>query len=188
MSTEEDIANLGPLARLAGTWEGDQGMDISPSADLGVMETAFRERAVFEPMGCIDNHQQHLWGLRYSTSAFRLGESDAFHEELGYWLWDPANSQALRCFLVPRGVTVLAGGTAAAADRQFALAADVGSNTYGIASNQFLDSHFKTVRYEVSVDLGEDDVFAYEEDTQLRIQGQSEIFHHRDSNRLRRVA
>jgi len=188
MSIEEDIANLGPLSRLAGIWEGDRGLDISPSADLGVMETPFRERAVFEAMGCIDNHQQQLWGLRYSTKAYRLGEDDAFHEELGYWLWDPANGQALRCFLVPRGVTILAGGSASAQDRKVALAADLGSETYGIASNQFLDSHFKTVRYELSIDLSEDDVFAYEEDTQLRIQGQSEIFHHRDSNRLRRVS
>ena len=83
---DENLKQLGPLARLAGTWEGDEGLDIAPAAGREVMETRFRERAVFEPMGCVDNHEQKLWALRYSTKAYRLGEEDAFHEELGYWL------------------------------------------------------------------------------------------------------
>jgi hypothetical protein len=41
---------------------------------------------------------------------WRLGETDPFHEELGYWLWDADAGQVLRCFMVPRGVTVIAGG------------------------------------------------------------------------------
>jgi hypothetical protein len=187
MSVADDIKNLGPLARLAGTWEGDEGIDLAPGPGLDEMKTPYRERAVFEPMGQIDNHAQVLWGLRYSTTAYRLGEEDAFHEELGYWLWDPANGQALRCFIVPRGVTVLAGGSAKASDQRISLAADVGSETYGISSNLFLDAEFKTVRYELTVDLSNEDVFQYEEDTQLKIKGQSAVFHHRDSNRLRRV-
>lgn len=187
MSIEEDIKNLGPLSALAGTWEGDKGIDIATSASREPMETPFRERAVFEPMGAVDNHEQSLWALRYSTTAFRIGEADAFHEELGYWLWDPREEQVLRCFVVPRGVSILAGGSATASARSFALYADVGSETYGISSNRFLDTEFKTVRYELSVNLEEPDVFAYEEDTQLRIKGLSELFHHRDSNRLTRV-
>ena len=29
----ETLANLGPLARLAGVWEGQRGVDINPKAD-----------------------------------------------------------------------------------------------------------------------------------------------------------
>ena len=184
---DENARQLGPLARLAGTWERDEGLDIAPSADRDIMETRFRERAVFENMGWIENHEQKLGALRYSTKAYRLGEDDAFHEELGYWLWDGANGQILRCFLVLRGVSILAGGSATADDQRFSLAADVGRETYGLCSNLFLDAEFKTLRYELNVDLEEEGVFRYEEDTQLQLKGQPEIFHHRDSNRLRRL-
>jgi len=191
MSNDENIRNLGPLAALAGVWEGDAGLDISPSAERGVMETPFRERAVFEPIGQVDNHEQVLYGLRYATTAYRIGEADAFHEEVGYWLWDAGrdseDGQVLRCFVVPRGVTILAGGSAAADAQTLSLSADVGSETYSVASNRFLDAEFKTVRYELEVNLETEGVFEYKEDTQLRVKDQSEIFHHRDSNRLTRA-
>jgi hypothetical protein len=93
----------------------------------------------------------------------------------------------MRCFLVPRGVTVLAGGDARPRDRRFELTAEVGSETYGISSNRFLDREFKTVRYELAVTIEDADVFRYEEDTQLLLKDRSDVFHHRDSNTLRRV-
>lgn len=187
LSEQEIVAKLGPLAALAGRWEGDAGVDEAPSASRGPMTTRFRERAVFEPMGPVDNHEQVLFGLRYSTTAWRVGEADPFHEELGYWLWDATAGQVMRCFLVPRGVTILAGGRASATDRRFRMQASVGSATFGICSNPFLDVEFKTVRYELEVEFEAGDRFRYAEDTQLQMKGGSEIFHHRDSNTLTRV-
>lgn len=188
MTDEALLNNLGPLAPLAGVWEGSRGVDVAPSPSRGSHETPFRERIVFEAMGPIDNHEQQLYGLRYSTTAYPIGEEDPFHEELGYWLWDPNEGQVLRCFVVPRGVTVLAGGDAAADDQSFSLAADVGSETYGISSNLFLDREFKTVRYELSVTIEDANTFRYEEDTQLLLKDLSDVFHHRDSNILTRVS
>ncbi len=188
MTDEEMLKNLGPLAKLAGVWEGDQGIDIAPSPTRGSLETPYRERIVFEAMGPVDNHEQQLYGLRYSTAAYRHGEDEAFHEELGYWLWDGQEGQVLRCFLVPRGVTILAGGDAAAGDLSFSIAAEVGSQTYGISSNRFLDREFKTVRYELTVTIEHSNSFRYEEDTQLLLKGLSQPFHHLDSNTLRRVS
>ncbi len=187
MADDVKLDDLGPLACLAGIWEGDQGIDESPSRSRGTQQTAFRERIVFEPMGPIDNHEQKLYGLRYSTTAFPIGEDEAFHEELGYWLWDAGEGQVMRCFLIPRGVTILAGGDAGPNDRSFSLMADVGSTTYGIASNRFLDREFKTVRYELAVTLEDANTFRYEEDTQLLLKDRSDVYHHRDSNTLRRV-
>ncbi len=184
---KEWIENLGPLAPLAGTWEGDKGDDTAPDDNRGVETNKFRERMVFEPMGAVDNHEQRLYGLRYSTTAWRLGEDDPFHEELGYWLWDAASKQVLRCFLVPRGVTVLAGGTVEPDSKSFTLAADAGSQTYGICCNQFLDQEFKTVRFELQVTIHDASRFSYEEDTQLKIKGQEKIFHHIDKNTLTKV-
>ncbi|MBW2423307.1 MAG: FABP family protein [Deltaproteobacteria bacterium] len=183
----EIVKQLGPLAALAGVWEGDKGLDQSPDPARQLMETPYRERMVFEPMGPVDNHEQQLFALRYATTAFRIGEEEGFHEELGYWLWDGQDRQVMRCFLVPRGVTILAGGDAEPDARRFQIAAEVGSETYGICSNRFLDREFKTVRYELEVTVQDDGSLHYAEDTQLQIKGQGEIFHHRDENTLKRV-
>lgn len=178
---------LGPLAVLAGNWEGERGTDIAPGADLGVMETPFRERMVFEPIGEVTNHQQSLYGLRYATTVWPVGKDEPFHEEVGYWLWDAANQQVMRSFTVPRGYTVLAGGTANADASRFQVAADLGSETYGICSNLFLDQEFRTVRFQCNMTIHGADSFSYEEDTQIRIRGQADLFHHRDANHLVRA-
>lgn len=185
--TTNSTTELGPLALLLGTWEGAKGDDRAPADDRGVETNKYRERMIFEPTGVVENHEQRMYGLRYRTTAWRLDAVDAFHEEIGYWLWDAANRQLMRSFMVPRGVTVLAGGTVAADAKSFTLAADVGSHTYGICSNKFLDAEFKTVRFEIKMTIHDGNSFSYEADTQLQIKGQSAIFHHTDKNRLQRV-
>ena len=77
----ELLVHLGPLAALAGTWEGKEGVDISP-AKAGSRETHFRERMTFEPMGPVVNGPQTLYGLRYSTVAWPLIQEQPFHEEV----------------------------------------------------------------------------------------------------------
>lgn len=185
--SEDLLRNLGPLAALAGVWEGDKGDDTAPSDDRGTETNLYRERITFEPFGPVDNHEQKLWGLRYATVAYRLGEADSFHEETGYWLWDAARSEVYRCFLVPRGIAVIAGGTVAADAKRFQLAAELGSPTFGIVSNPFLDVEFKTVRYDLTVTVHDDGSIEYEEDTQLQVKGRPGVFHHVDKNRLRKV-
>jgi len=186
MNTTDIITHLGPLAPLAGTWQGDAGIDTSWIHSQST-ETAFREQALFEPLGPVNNGPQKLYGLRYRTTAWRLTESDPFHEEVGYWLWDGDQQQVLRCFMVPRGVLINAGGDAKADSRSFHLEAGVGSETYGILSNKFLDASHKTTRYTVDITIHDDGSFGYEEDTQLWIPANNAIFHHTDTNRLHRV-
>ncbi len=181
------MKNLGPLAAPAGVWEGDEGDDVAPADDRGTETNRFRERMRFEPILPGANHEQVLHGLRYATMAWRIGEAAPFHEETGYWLWDAAAQQVLQCFIVPRGVAVIAGGTVAPNARAVTLTADLGSPTYGICSNRFLDREFQTVRYELTVTVHDDGTLADDEDTQLRMPGRAEIFHHRDQNRLRLV-
>jgi hypothetical protein len=178
---------LGPLKALAGTWEGEKGEDKAPSDDRGTEENRYKERLVFEPFGPTINHEQVLYGLRYNTTAWRLGEQDPFHEELGYWLWDAKEKQVMRCFMVPRGVTVIAGGTVEPSAKEFALEASVGSDTYGILSNRFLEREFKTVKYLLKISILTSDTFRYEEDTQLQLKNRKDIFHHTDSNTIRRI-
>ena len=89
---------------------------------------------------------------------------------------------------IPRGQTVLAVGKAAADAKQFTLTARRGSTDYGICSNPYLEANFRTESFEITVTVHEDGTWSYEEDTVMMITGQSEPFHHRDSNRLSRVA
>lgn len=179
---------LGPLAGLVGVWEGEKGTDTAPDDDRSRTEiNKFRERMTFAPTGPVENHDQKLYGLRYATTAWRIGEEDPFHEELGYWLWDAEAKQVLRCFIVPRGVSVIAGGSVEPDATSFALAAEVGSETYGICSNRYLDREFKTVRYELRFEQRDANKIHYWEDTVLQIAGVDDLFHHTDENTLTRV-
>ena len=55
---------LGPLAGLAGTWEGSKGLDVSfHNADNEIGVTPYRERVTLAPFGPVDK-------LRESCSAF----------------------------------------------------------------------------------------------------------------------
>ncbi|NJL18459.1 MAG: FABP family protein, partial [Nitrospira sp.] len=82
---------------------------------------------------------------------------------------------------------LIAGGTAEPTDRTFTLVAEAGSSTYGICSNRFLEKEFKTVRYELTVTILDKNRFHYKEDTQLRMPGQTDLFHHTDENTLTRI-
>ncbi len=178
----------GPLAGLIGVWEGSKGDDIAPSDDRGIENNKFRERMSFEIIKPVDNHEQILYAVRYATTAWRIGEAEAFHEETGYWMWDAAEKQVIRSFIVPRGITVLAGGTASPGDKAFKLSAVAGSDTYGICSNLFLNREFKTMRFDLHVKILGPDSFEYEEDTVIQMKGRPELFHHTDKNSLTRVS
>jgi len=181
--SDEIIQHLGPLAPLVGTWKGDQGIDISRIHGQET-ETRFRERSSFEPLGPVTNGPQVLYGLRYATTAWRLEEDEPFHEEVGYWLWDQGNQQVMRCFMVPRGVLINAGGDVGEQARGFHLEAEVGSETYGILSNRYLDESYKTMKYLLDLEIHEEGGFSYQEDTQVWIPINQAIFHHTDRNTL----
>jgi hypothetical protein len=178
---------LGPLTDLVGVWEGDKGDDIAPDDVRGVENNKYRERLTLEQIGPIQNHEQNLHVLRYATRAWRIGEADSFHEELGYWSWEPANNEVMRCFLIPRGISLIAGGMAERDAKEFTLRAEAGLSTFGICTNPFLDREFKMVSYEVTIRIHDKNTFSYAQDSVMRLPGQKELFHHTDKNTLRRV-
>ena len=184
--SDEIIAKLGPLAPLAGIWQSDAGVDTSRIHGNKTV-TKFRERIVFDPLGPVNNGPQELYGLRYSTTCWRLGEEDAFHEEVGYWLWDEGRKQVIRSFLIPRGVALMAGAYVEPDSKSFRLEAEAGAPSYGILSNRYLDDSYKTKRYCLEVNINDDGSFSYWEDTELWIPIDQEIFHHTDENTLQKV-
>lgn len=179
---------LGPLEWLAGVWEGDEGIDVAYGHAIGgLTETPYRERMTFAPFGPVGNGTQELYGLDYRTSAWRIGEDDPFHTEVGYWLWDAAAGQVMRCFMVPRGSTILAGGPASADDRSITMHAELGSPTYGILSNPYLHESARTTLYRVTIGIGDDGILRYEQVTTIEHARWHETLAHTDRNALHRV-
>ena len=150
-----DPKDLGPLAPLAGTWEGAEGLDISyHHAEGEIGETKYREKVELKPFGPVDNGEQSLYGLDYRMAAFKEGEDEPFHTEVGYWLWDGATGEILRSFAVPRGIAVLAGGTAAASKSPMVTSGwQLGSDRPGTAEQEQRIRERKTRRRERTRDV-----------------------------------
>jgi hypothetical protein len=181
----DTLAHLGPLAALAGTWEG-QGVDTHPVAE-GTEDEPYRERIVFEPIDPQANGPQLLYGLRYHVHVNKLDEEPTFHDQVGYWLWEPATRTILQTIAIPRGQVAMASGTAEPDARQFTVRAVLGSPTAGIVSAPFIHENFRTTEYQVTFKANADGTISYEQDTVLQIAGRTETFHHVDRNTLARV-
>ena len=105
----DTLANLGPLRRLAGVWQSDQGVDINPKAE-GPERRVFREHIRMDPIDGQTNGPQLLYGLRYHIHINTPEEAITFHDQ--DWLWEPATGVIMQTIAIPRGQVVLAGGTA----------------------------------------------------------------------------
>ncbi len=180
------LANLGPLTGMAGIWEGTRGVDIKPKAD-GPRSQDYVERIELQPIDPQTNGPQLLYGLRYHTHITKPGLTKTYHDQVGYWLWEPATGAVIHTLTIPRGQTAMATGTAAPDARTFTLSAERGSTVNGICSNPFLEHAFRTDSFTITVTIGDDGTWSYEEDTVLIIPGVDEPFHHTDVNHLRRV-
>jgi hypothetical protein len=182
----DTLAHLGPLRRLAGVWTSSHGLDTSPKAE-GPEKQAFIERIELHPIDAQANGPQILYGLRYHTHILKPDEVETFHDQVGYWLWEPATGVIMQTVAIPRGQTAMAVGRAAADAKSFRVEAVRGSLTNGIVSNPFLEYAFKTQSYAATITFNDDGSWSYEQDTVLVIPGLAEPFHHTDRNTLRKV-
>src|SRR5690348_5052739 len=85
----DTLANLGPLKSIAGIWQGLRGLDVKPKAQ-GPKKQAYVERIELHPIDPVTNGPQLLYGLKYSTFITKPEQIKTYHEQLGYWLWEPA--------------------------------------------------------------------------------------------------
>jgi len=178
----------GPLAPLIGDWQAEGGLDTAYSHARGeVLATPYLEKLAFKPFGPVENGRQVLYGLDYRTAMWRGSEENPFHTEVGYWLWDAAAGEVVRGFVVPRGITVLAGGTTTADATTFRLSARPGHPQYSIGENAYLAANASTLSYDVTITIHDDDSWSYDETTMLQMQEIAEPFAHTDHNHLRRA-
>jgi hypothetical protein len=110
-----------------------------------------------------------------------------YHDQVGYWLWEPATGAIIHTLTIPRGQTAMAVGQASADATSFELVATRGQETFGICSNPFLEYAFKTVEFRIKVTINSDGTWSYDEDTVLMVRGRDEPFHHTDRNTLARI-
>jgi hypothetical protein len=181
------LANLGPLATMAGTFSGDEGHDVHPVA-AGSEENVFVEHYKLEPIDPQTNGPQLLYGLRYHTRIVKPGEIETFHDQVGYWLYEPATETVTLTIAIPRGQVAMATGHAASDARSFEVIATRESLTAGILSNPFLEASFTTTSFSMQVDVSEQDAWSYAQTTLLEIPGRPAPFEHTDRNRLVRRA
>jgi hypothetical protein len=180
------LANLGPLRRLAGVWEGKKGHDINPKAE-GPEHRDYFERIVMEPIDPQPNGPQLLYGLRYHVHVNTEEEDTTFHDQTGYWLWEPATGLIMQTVAIPRGQVALAAGHATPDAKKLMLKAERGATDYGICSTTFLELAFRTDAYQIEVEFHDDGSWSYVSDTTLVVHGK-EPFLHRDRNTLVKVA
>ena len=181
------LRNLGPLAPLAGSWLGDGGLDVHPTAD-GPVQSAFVERYDLEPIDPQTNGPQLFYGLRYHTRITQPGETAMFHDQVGYWLWEPASKTIVLTLAIPRGQVAMATGQADPDSRRFTVKATRGSPTHGIITNPFLEYAFQTTAFEMTVTINDDGSWAYDQTTTLNVRGETQPFFHTDRNVLKRIA
>ena len=183
----DTLANLGPLRRLAGIWEGRKGVDLNPKAE-GPERREFYERIEMQPIDPQANGPQLFYGLRYHVHINTVEEDITFHDQVGYWLWEPATGLVMQTLAIPRGQVALAGGRASPDAMSLTVKAERGSTEFGIASTTFLEYAFRTDSYELQLTFNADGTWSYVSKTMLTVKGRDAPFLHRDVNTLSKVA
>ena len=178
------LRNLGPLQPMTGIWLSTKGDDVHPVVDGSKLQ-AFVDRIELQPIDPQTNGPQLFYGLRYHQHIVKPGEVETFHDQVGYWLWEPATGTIIQTVAIPRGQIAMAIGKASSDARVFEVAAARGSTTNGICSNPFLEEAFRTDEFRIKVTVNADGSWAYEENATLMVRGQP--FHQTDKDRFVKI-
>ena len=183
-----DVIDYGPLKALIGTWKGDNGMDVSPEPD-DTERNPYYETITYEPIGDVTNAEsQDLHDLQYRQIVQRKSNDKVFHDESGYWMWDPATGVVAHSLVIPRAVGVLAGGKADIDDDgtvTLRMAAAYDDPDWGIIQSPFMRDNARTTSFFQTVTVA-GDTMSYSQTTTLDIYGKE--FEHTDQSDLVRVA
>jgi hypothetical protein len=181
-----DTVDYGPLACLIGVWTGSDGMDVAPEPDDDE-HNPYYETLVFEAAGDVTNAEEQVLSiLRYHQEVRRKSNDKVFHDQVGYWTWDPATDVVVQTLTIPRAVTLLAGGKALVEDGStiFEVRAVDGDADWGILQSPFMQQKARTLEFRHRL-IVKGDTLAYSETTLLDIYGKKR-YEHTDDNTLQR--
>jgi methylamine---glutamate N-methyltransferase subunit C len=180
--------DYGPLTALIGTWQGEKGLDVAPEPE-GTEENPYYETIVFEAAGDVTNAEtQTLAIVRYHQVVHRQSNGEIFHDQIGYWTWDPATRTVAQSLNIPRVVSLLAGGSfpgeTVGSETVLEVRAKKGDRDWGIIESPFMRDHASTLSFEHRLEV-RGDRMSYSEKTLLDIYGRR--FEHTDANQLTRT-
>lgn len=178
--------DFGPLTGLIGVWKGQEGLDTAPDPE-GKETNPYYEEIAFEVVGGVTNAEsQNLAVLHYKQVVSRKSDSQVFHHESGYWMWDADAQIVMHSLVIPRAVCVLAGGMYSGEMSkdgrvQINVAAKVDDENWGIVQSPFMREKARTTEFRQKVLVGGDKL-TYAETTIVDIYGK--VFEHTDANEL----
>ncbi len=184
--TDRSDVDYGPLKALIGVWKGDKGLDISPEPD-GAASNPYYETITYTAIGEVANAEtQVLSAVHYRQIVQRKSNNQVFHDETGYWMWDPKAEIVMHSLVIPRAVCVLAGGQykgqkAAEGNIVLEVSAKINDENWGIIQSPFMHKNARTTefRHKITVLNGK---LSYSETTIVEIY--AKVFEHTDQNDL----
>lgn len=188
IDTVKGGVDYGPLVLLVGTWEGDKGLDVAPEPD-GEEREPYYEEIVFELGGDLSNaEKQKLAIIRYHQKVYRKRNGEQFHDQVGYWLWDAEAKTVMFTMVIPRAVTLVAGGqfdpaTLTGDACTLKVTSEEGGD-WGVAQSPFMRDNARTKGFEMSLAI-DGDKMSYTQTTFLDIYGRA--FDHIDTSELVKV-
>lgn len=187
--SDSSRVDYGPIKQLIGVWEGNQGVDIAPEPD-GEENNPYYETITYEDIGDLKNaDEQTLAAVYYRQIVTRKSDDNVFHDQTGYWIWDGERKTVMHSFVIPRAVSVVAGGVYSGEKDDngrvvMELAARLGDPDWGIAQSPFMKKKASSMEFRQKVIVGSHDM-EYSQTTLVDIYGK--VFDHTDDNRLTRV-
>jgi len=168
--------------------KGDKGEDIAPDKDSedGTEVNPYYETITFEPVGDVTNaKEQTLSVVRYHQVVSRKSNDEVFHDQIGYWIYDPKTESVIETVTIPRAVTLIAGGSATITGDSVKIdvVSEEGSK-FGIAQSPFMSEKAKTTKFTHTLTI-DGDSMEYREVTFVDIYGRKS-FEHSDENILKR--
>lgn len=177
-----------PLLGLIGVWEGNKGVDLAPKPEEDENNPYYETLTIEAVDSAIENaEEQELVSVRYHQVVREISNDTISHSETGYWIWDKKENAIMCAFSIPRGVSVLAGGTAIGNANEgiiFEVASAHDDPDWGIAQSPFMKKKAKTLAFTREFTLN-GNTLSYTQEMTLDIYGK--IFNHKDTNTLTRV-
>ncbi|NOQ14840.1 MAG: DUF1794 domain-containing protein [Methyloprofundus sp.] len=183
---DKQLVDYGPLQSLIGTWAGDKGIDVAPDPD-GSERNLYYESIVFSAIGDVTNAEsQVLSVIHYRQIVKRISNHEVFHDETGYWMWDPKEQVVMHSLVIPRGVCLLAGGKYSELNDigesvNIEVSASIFDKNWQIIQSPFMQENARTTEFHQKLIIT-NKILSFAETTMVEIYGK--VFEHTDQNEL----
>jgi hypothetical protein len=184
--SETNGVDYGPLKELIGVWKGEKGLDVAPEPD-GTEHNPYFETITYTSIGDVTNAEsQVLSVVHYRQIVQRQSNDEVFHDETGYWMWDPREETVMHSLTIPRAVCVIAGAKySGAKDAEgrvvIEVAASINDNNWQIIQSPFMQKNARTTDFRQTITAGHGKL-TYSQTIMVDIYGKT--FEHTDKNEL----